>query len=577
VILSLIDDRRTVTRYVSLLAVSAVIRAGTVLSLVPLLSALFSGGDALPWAAVLAVLVAAGWALDYRVAEAGFTIGFHLLGGLESRLVDRLRRIPLGWFTAERKIEGRRALTSSGRELCQAIAWLVTPAANALLTPALIGLGLLPVAPALGLVALAAVPLLLAALWASMRCVRAADDSFAAASGQAAQRIIELAMAQRALRAAGRAGTEGTAIGLALARQRTAALRLIGYGLPGQLMFSLAAQAVLLGLAATAVLSDLSAAEVVALVIVAVRFVEPFTTLAELSPALQNLRGTLARVRDLLAAPVHGGSAPVPDPAAPALELRDVRFGYEPGHATIDGVSFTVARGTTTAVVGPSGAGKSTLLALIARFHEVDSGSVLVDGHEVRDYDPAVLMGRLGIVFQDVYLFEASLLDNVRLGRPQATDAQIRAAASAARLDELVARLPDGWQTRVGERGATLSGGERQRVSIARALLKDAPILLLDEATAALDAGNERAVVAALEADGREWAAGGRERATLIVAHRLSTIARADQIIFLEAGRVAESGTLAELLARDGRFAGYWRQREQAAGWTLAPATAGGS
>ncbi|NUP00845.1 MAG: iron ABC transporter permease, partial [Nonomuraea sp.] len=138
-ILSLIDDRRTVVRYAILLAVSALVRAATVLSLVPLLSELFSGGDALPWIAALAVLVAAGWALDHRVAGAGFTIGFELLGGLESRLLDRLGRAPLGWFTAERKAEARRTLTSSGRELCQAIAWLVTPAVNALLTPALIG------------------------------------------------------------------------------------------------------------------------------------------------------------------------------------------------------------------------------------------------------------------------------------------------------------------------------------------------------------------------------------------------------------------------------------------------------
>ncbi|WP_431898467.1 ABC transporter ATP-binding protein [Nonomuraea sp. bgisy101] len=561
-ILSLIDDRRAVTRYASLLATSAVVRAGAVLTLVPLLSALFSGGDALFWVAALTVLVAAGWALDHRVADAGFAIGFELLGGLENRLVDRLQRTPLGWFTTERKAEGRRAMTSSGRELCQAVAWLVTPAANALLTPVLVGLGLLPVAPALGLVALAAAPLLLGALWASMRCVRAADDSYASASGEAGERIIELALAQPALRAAGRAGTKGTAVGRALAGQRAAALRLIGYGLPGQLMFGLASQAVLLALVATAVLAELGAPEVVALVIVAVRFVEPFTTLADLSPALQNLRGTLARVRDLLEAPVLDGSRPAPDPGAPALELRDVRFGYEPGRATIDGVSFTVERGTTTAVVGPSGAGKSTLLALIARFHEVDSGSIRVDGHDVRDFDPAALMGRLGIVFQDVYLFEASLRDNVRLGDPRATDEQVRAAASAAQLGELVERLPDGWDTRVGERGASLSGGERQRVSIARALLKNAPILLLDEATAALDTGNERAVVGALEAS-------GRERATLIIAHRLSTIARADQIIFLEAGRVVESGTPAELLAREGRFAAYWRQRERAAGWTL--------
>ncbi|MFI6906560.1 ABC transporter ATP-binding protein [Nonomuraea sp. NPDC050394] len=576
--LRLAGDRGAAVRYACLLTLSTLLRAGAMLSLVPLLSALFSAtpAGALPWIAALAVLVAAGWASDYAVTGAGFAIGFGLLNNLEARIVDRLQRIPLGWFTGERRTGAQRTLTSSGRELCQGITHLLTPTVNALALPALIGAGLLFVAWPLGLVALAAVPLLLGALWLSGRWLRAADSSYDAASGEVAQRIIELAQSQPALRTAGRTGVEGTAIGRALTRQRKAALRLIGLGIPGQLVFGFATQAALLGLAATAVAlgvsGELNAAEVVAVIIVIVRFIEPFTTLADLSPALQNMRGTLTRVHAILDAPaldpLHGDAEILPRHDAAALELRDVHFGYEPGQDTIDGVSFTVERGTTTAVVGPSGAGKSTLLALIARFHDVAAGAVHVRGHDVRHYDPAVLMGQLGIVFQDVYLFDASLYDNVRLGNPAATEDEIRAAATAAQLDEVIARLPNGWETRVGERGTSLSGGERQRVSIARALLKNAPVLLLDEATAALDTNNERAIIGALEST-------GRDRATLIIAHRLSTIARADQIVFLEAGRVVESGTLPELLALDGRFAGYWRQREQAAGWTLVPTRAG--
>ncbi|MEV0589524.1 ATP-binding cassette domain-containing protein [Nonomuraea sp. NPDC050310] len=570
--LRLVADRRALARYLALLLLASALRAGAVLSLVPLLAAVFSGtaGTAWPWAGALAVLVAAGWLADYAVAGAGFTIGFELLTTIETRIVDRLQRIPLGWLTPERRAEAQRALTSSGRELCQGFAWLVSPAANALTTPAFIGLGLLPIAWPLGLAALAAVPLLLGALWGSSRCLRAADDSYAAASREAGQRIIELAQAQPALRAAGRAGADGTAVGAALDRQRRAVLRLIGFGLPGQVLFGLATQAALLGLAATAVVlglrGELSVPEIVALLIVVVRFVEPFTTLAELAPALQNLRGTLSRVLTTLNAPaldaLPGEAVGETVGGAAALEFRDVRFGYEPGREVLAGVSFTVPRGSTTAVVGPSGSGKSTLLALIGRFHEVGGGAILVDGLDVRAHDPAALLGRLGIVFQDVYLFDATLEENIRLGNPEATDEEVRAAATAAQLDEVVRRLPDGWSTRVGERGAALSGGERQRVSIARALLKRAPILLLDEATAALDTGNEQAVVSALEAT-------GRERTTVIVAHRLSSIARADQILFLEHGRVVEAGSLAELLALNGRFAAYWHQREAAAGWQL--------
>ncbi|MEV6522727.1 ABC transporter ATP-binding protein [Longispora sp. NPDC051575] len=570
-LLRLAGDRRPVRRYAALLLASAVLRAGATLSLVPVLAAAFSDSPAaaLPWVLVLAALVAAGWAVDHTLARTAFSIGFGLLSTVEERVVTHLRRVPLGWLTAPRRADARRALTASGQELCQGMNYLITPAANALVTPALIGLGLLAVAWPLGVAALLAVPVLLATLWVSGRTLAAADDAFAAAAGEAGERVVEFAQAQPALRAAGQSGADGSVLGTALARQRRAALRLLGYSVPGQLLFGLVTPLVILGLAATtvtlAVRGQLTAPEAVALVVVVIRFVEPFTSLADLSPALQAMRGTLGRVDATLAAPVlaHPDRSAVPDPAAPALEFQDVTFGYEPGRDTVAGVTFTVPRGTTTAVVGPSGSGKSTLLALVARFHEAGTGQVLVAGHDVRGYDPGTLTGQLGIVFQDVYLFDATLRDNIRLGRPDAPDAEIRAAAALAQLDEVVDRLPAGWDTRVGEGGAALSGGERQRVSIARALLKDAPLLLLDEATAALDTLTEQALVAALES-------GSSRRGTVIVAHRLTTIARADRILFLEAGRVVEAGTLPELLAADGKFAAYWRHRETAAGWSLA-------
>jgi ATP-binding cassette subfamily B protein IrtB len=235
------------------------------------------------------------------------------------------------------------------------------------------------------------------------------------------------------------------------------------------------------------------------------------------------------------------------------------RYGEQP---VLRDVSFRVPARRVTALVGPSGAGKTTITRLIARFWDVGSGQVLVGGTDVRQLPTEELMSRISLVFQDVFLFDGTLRDNIRLGRPDATEAELREAARLARVEEIVARLPNGWDTRVGEGGSTLSGGERQRVSIARAILKDAPIVLLDEATAALDPENAAAVQDALSA----LAAG---RTLLIIAHRLETVTTAEQILVLDGGQIVEHGRHQELLDRGGRYAALLSQRNRAFSWRL--------
>ena len=216
-------------------------------------------------------------------------------------------------------------------------------------------------------------------------------------------------------------------------------------------------------------------------------------------------------------------------------------FGYSPDNRVVDGVSFTARQNEVTAIVGPSGCGKSTLLRLVSRLYDIESGHIRIDGHDVRDIATDTLFEKVSFVFQDVILFNASVRDNIGIGRPGATDDEIEAAARRANCDDFIRQLPEGYATLIGENGSRLSGGERQRIAIARAFLKNAPILLLDEISASLDVGNEMAIQEALNAL-------TVDKTVIIVSHRLKSIEQVDQIVVMDAGRVDAVGTHAHLL-----------------------------
>jgi ABC-type transport system involved in Fe-S cluster assembly fused permease/ATPase subunit len=242
---------------------------------------------------------------------------------------------------------------------------------------------------------------------------------------------------------------------------------------------------------------------------------------------------------------------------AASVQFQDVRFGYRPDRPILKGVSFTVPAGGKLAIVGPTGAGKSTISRLLFRFYDANGGRVLVDGHDVRDLTQDSLRAAIGVVPQDTVLFNDTIAYNIAYGRPGATRAEIEQAARLAQVHEFCMRLPDGYDTRVGERGLKLSGGEKQRVAIARTILKNPRILILDEATSALDTRTEQDIQAALNAV-------SSNRTTLVIAHRLSTVVDADQILVLSDGQVEESGTHSDLLARGGLYARMWMlQAEQ--------------
>lgn len=560
------EARPRLIPFAILVVVAAGLRATSALSLVPLLGALFSSAPhaALPWLALLAASVAAGWALERFLVIRGFDLGFAMMTSMNARLVDHLLAVPIGWFGAEERAQAKRALAGAVPELFASSVNLATQASVAATLPFAIGIGLLFVAWPLGLAALAAAPLLLGALLLGGRLMHRAEADFSAASGEAAARTEEFARTQRVLRAAGRTHAEGTPLGTAIDAQKAKGLRVLWFTLPGMLLFSLAMQACLVAMVAVLALlfmeGAIDAARTVALVVVVLRFLEPLNTLSDLFPALQSTHAAAGRTLAMLDVPAQPVTEEEAVPGAPTVELTDVHFEAN-GVSILKGVSFVAPAGRTTALVGPSGSGKSTILSLIARLHDVSAGEVRVAGADVRAYTPATLMDQLSIVFQTVQLFEGGIAENIRLARPNASDEALREAAAAACVDEIVERLGS-WDTPVGEGGNNLSGGERQRVSIARALLKNAPILLLDEATSGLDTLNEVAVASALTRFGH--------RTVLVVAHRIETIARADHILFVENGRIAEAGDREALIAAGGRFAAYWNSRRSARDWTLA-------
>jgi ATP-binding cassette subfamily B protein len=239
------------------------------------------------------------------------------------------------------------------------------------------------------------------------------------------------------------------------------------------------------------------------------------------------------------------------------IRFEDVRFGYRPDREILKGISLTVPPGRMLAIVGPTGAGKSTISRLLFRFYDVTGGRVLVDGQDVRGMTQQSLRAAIGVVPQDTVLFNDTIRYNIAYARPGATDAEIENAARLAQVHDFVTRLPDGYATRVGERGLKLSGGEKQRVAIARTILKDPRLLILDEATSALDTRTEQEIQAAL----RDVA---RNRTTLVIAHRLSTVVEADEIIVLQEGAIAERGTHGALIAAGGLYADMWRRQSEA-------------
>ncbi len=337
----------------------------------------------------------------------------------------------------------------------------------------------------------------------------------------------------------------------------------------GSAMFVVPAQMLLkLGIVSVALVGsmrlmsgELSLVTFFLFLLVVSRIYEPMNFALQNLAAMNSLQINIDRMNEINESPSQEGE-PGFSPKGYDIAFDHVGFAYNSGETVLKDVSFTAKQGEVTALIGPSGGGKSTAAKLAARFWDIDRGRITVGGVDVATVDPEKLLTAYSIVFQDVTLFNNTVMENIRIGRKDATDAEVIQAAKEAMCEEFIAKLPQGYQAMIGENGSTLSGGERQRISIARALLKNAPIILLDEATASLDAENETEIQQAISRL-------VTQKTVLIIAHRMRTVENASKIVVLSGGTVAETGTPEELMKKNGTFARMVRLQTESQNWTL--------
>ena len=572
------DDAPVFRRYCAMALAYGVLSGLTITALVLALGRLLAGdtGGAALWLLVLLAGLVACWAWRRRVEKAGVRVGVTVLQGARQRLGDHVARLPVGWFTPDNTAKLGHVITQGMMNVAQLPAHVLTPVICGAVTPVVLLAALFVLHWPLGVMALLALPLLAGALRLTAHLGQRADDAYHRHFARTSQRLVEFAQAQSVLRAFGGDGTRF--LQQAIDGQRHAGMRLIYLSALSAVLNAWTVQAIFAALLAAAALwlnallggaagTGDAIAVIVALLLV-VRFVDPLQEVASYGEVLRGARGPLDAARDIFAV------RPLPEahkPQAPhdgAVELRNVHFRYAQDQPDVlTDINLQIAPGSMTALIGASGSGKTTLVRLIARFFDASAGAVLVGGVDVRHVSSEQLAGQISQIFQDSYLFQGSIADNIRIGKPGATDAEVLEAARQAGVAEIIARLPQGLDTPVGEGGARLSGGERQRIAIARALVKDAPILLVDEATAALDAENQAAIAEAL-------ARLRGKRTLIVIAHQLSTVAMADRIVVLDGGVLREQGAPAALRAQGGLYAHFLAQRQAAKGWRIASAAA---
>jgi len=514
--------------------------------------------------AIVAVLALASAARFYLVT----TLGERIVADLREDVFGHLVSLSPGYFDAAKTGELTSRLTADTTQIKAAVGASVSVALRNLVLFAGGAIMMVVTSPRLSAFVLAAIPVIVLPLYGFGRAVRrrsrAAQDTLADASAYAS----ELIGAVRVLQAFTNEQLAKSRFGAAVERAFVAARDSI------QARAILTAIAIFLVFASVVVVLWVGAQDVLAghlsggrlsqFVLYAVLAATGLGQLSEVWGEISQASGAAERLFEILnvqsAIVPSARPLPLPQPPRGEIAFADVSFAYpsRPEILVLDRLSFEIKRGEKVAIVGPSGAGKSTIFHLILRFYDPISGVIRFDGAPLIEVDPQALRARIALVPQDAVIFAASVRDNIQFGQPQASDAQVERAAELALASEFISRLPQKFETLLGERGVTLSGGQRQRIAIARAILREAPLLLLDEATSSLDAESERLVKAALEHL-------MQDRTTLVIAHRLATVLSCDRILVMEAGQIVEHGTHGKLVAAGGLYARLARLQFEAA------------
>ena len=520
------------------------------------------------YAAILCVSAALSYAVYLWSYDRSYTDVYRESANVRTAIAERLRKLPMSFFEKKDPTDITERIMGDVTQQEQAMSEWFPLMASAMIFVGAMSAAILLFNPLLGAAALWPVPISIAMVFLSKRVQNKYNNRKSKALLEVNEGIQEYLENLCDLRTNG-AGEDYLAglnrkMDKAEKSQISAELAVSVFVVAAQLLlkFGIVTTAAVGGWMLTE--GSVSVYVFIGYIILVGRVYDPLDQALQMLAAINSAEYNISRLKEVRDLPEQTGRQDF-SPDGHTVSFEDVGFSYESGNAALRHISFTAEQGTVTALVGPSGSGKSTAAKLAARFWDIDSGRIALGGTDISEIDPETLLSHYSIVFQDVVLFNTTVRDNIRVGRRNATDEEIETAAEAAACGEFISRLPEGYDAVIGENGAKLSGGERQRISIARALLKNAPVILLDEATASLDAECESQVQRAISAL-------IKDKTVLVVAHRMRTVRNADWIVVLSDGEIAEQGTPGDLLARNGIFAGMAELQSSSGSWKIGSA-----